>query len=118
MMDVGEIHPLGRQEAACINGLVQDCGNSIGDALEIRQSCTEPLALNIIKLSLPSLLKSNNMWSQSISRPGMLLIKFAQNILSLTPKKLEMHGCLLSTVATDALTLTISIHNADKILLV
>ena len=34
----------------------------------------------------------------------------------LTHKKMEMHGCLLTTVATDALVLkhqAISIHNAD-----
>ena len=37
-------------------------------------------------------------------------------ILSLTLKHQEMHGCVVSTVATDALVLkhqAISIHNAD-----
>ena len=44
-----------------------------------------------------------------------------QQMISLTPKQLEMHGCLLSTVATDALVLkhqTISNHSADKICIV
>ena len=34
----------------------------------------------------------------------------------LTPKHREMHGCIVSTVATDAMVLkhqAISIHNAD-----
>ena len=37
-------------------------------------------------------------------------------MVSLTPKHREMHGCVVSTVATDALVLkhqAISIHNAD-----
>ena len=36
--------------------------------------------------------------------------------IPLTHKQLEMHGCMLSTVATDALVLkhqVISIHSAD-----
>ena len=42
-------------------------------------------------------------------------------MISLTPKQLETHGCLLSTVATDALVLkhqTINNHSADKICIV
>ena len=38
-------------------------------------------------------------------------------LFSLTPKQLELHGCILSTGATDTLVLkdqTISTHNADK----
>ena len=37
---------------------------------------------------------------------------------ALTRKQLEMHGCIISIVATDALVLKhqgISIHNADSI---
>ena len=43
----------------------------------------------------------------------MSLLKLA---IDLTPKNRETHGCVVSTVATDALVLkhqTISIHNAD-----
>ena len=39
----------------------------------------------------------------------------------LTHKQLEMHRCILSTIATDALVLkhqAISIHSADKIFIV
>ena len=39
----------------------------------------------------------------------------------LTPKHRETHGCVVSTVATDALVLkhqAISIHNADKTLII
>ena len=39
----------------------------------------------------------------------------------LTPKQLGMHGCVLNTVATDALVLkhqAISIHSADKMSIV
>ena len=34
-----------------IDGLVQDCSNSIANALELLQSCTEPLIYNIKELS-------------------------------------------------------------------
>ena len=32
-----------RDALACIDGLVQDCSNSIANALKLLQSCTEPL---------------------------------------------------------------------------
>ena len=41
--------------------------------------------------------------------------------MRLTPKHQETHGCVVSTVATDALVLkhqAISIHNADWIFIV
>ena len=42
--------------------------------------------------------------------------KKLKNLKMLTPKKLEMHGCVVSTVTADTLVLkhqTISIRNAD-----
>ena len=45
----------------------------------------------------------------------------ADNIALLTLKRRETHGCIVSTVATDALVLkhqAISIHNADKTFIV
>ena len=44
-----------------------------------------------------------------------MITKIAKT-LGLTPKHRETHGCIVSTVATDALVLkhqAISIHNAD-----
>ena len=41
---------------------------------------------------------------------------YKHNDSTLTPKHQETHGCVVSTVATDALVLkhqAISIHNAD-----
>ena len=46
---------------------------------------------------------------------------YEENWSVLTHKQLETHGCILSTVATDALVLkhqAISIYNADKIIAV
>ena len=58
----------------------------------------------------------------------MLTSNFPQNlfvdnnfVICSTLKQLEMHGCILSTLATDALVLkhqAISIHSADKIFIV
>ena len=42
-------------------------------------------------------------------------------MIDLTPKQLEIHGCVISIVATDALVLkhqAISNHSADKIFIV
>ena len=44
------------------------------------------------------------------------LIQIYFDLVSLTPKHRETHGCVVSTVAADALVLkhqSISIHNAD-----
>ena len=57
--------------------------------------------------------------AKPLSRPMMLL--FTNGYMSqchneLTPKQLEMHGCISNTAATDALVLkhqAISIHSAD-----
>ena len=43
----------------------------------------------------------------------MLLYTEMINIGNLTLKHRETHGCVVSTVATDALVQAISIHNAD-----
>ena len=55
----------------------------------------------------------------SISMYSLLLIVFIySNITVLTIKQLEMHGCVFSTVATDALFLkhhALSIPSADQI---
>ena len=47
-------------------------------------------------------------------RHSLMLVILEQKLL--THKQLEMYGCVLSTIATDALVLThqaISIHSAD-----
>ena len=49
------------------------------------------------------------------------LQSFSQGISELTPKQLEMHACLFSNVATDAMVLkhqAIRTHSADKISIV
>ena len=48
-------------------------------------------------------------------------VKSCNDMVILTPKHRETHGCVVSTVATDALVLkhqAISIHNADLTLIV
>ena len=57
-------------------------------------------------------------WKMSSTKEGYFLqIKIYSNELGfLTLKHRETHGCVVSTVATDALVLkhqAISIHNAD-----
>ena len=38
----GFVFPMGKFHLLGFDGLVQDCSNSIADALELLQSCTEP----------------------------------------------------------------------------